>query len=99
LATSSKQIYSRRPRAEVLGAVVGNLVGPLRGMGYHLESQSDQGVVFRWTSFRSGVFQSRPQVTMSFSDGPDGGTYITVAGTGPHRVAKQFNELELDNPA
>jgi hypothetical protein len=32
---------------------------------------------------------------MSFADAPDGGTYVTIAGDGPGRVARQFNSLEL----
>ena len=87
-----KQIHSPRSRVEILGATLHNLADPLFGLGYGIESQSEQGVTFQ----RSGLFRRSQRITMSFADAPDGGTYVTIAGQGPSRVARQFNALDLD---
>ena len=96
VATFGKQVHSLRPRVEVLGAVVSNLAEPLHGLGYRLEAQSEEGVTFKASAWRSGLLRAGQRITMSFSDAPDGGTYITIAGEGPDRVARQFNALDLD---
>jgi hypothetical protein len=96
VATFAKQIHSTRPRIEVLAAVVTNLTEPLHGLGYRIEAQSDEGVTFKASAWRSGVLRAGQRVTMSFSDAPDGGTYVTIAGEGPYRLARHFEELDLD---
>jgi hypothetical protein len=96
VATFGKQVHSTKPRVEVLGAVVTHLADPLHGLGYRIESQSDQGVTFKASAWRSGLLRAGQRITMSFSDAPDGGTYVTIAGEGPDRVARQFDALNLD---
>jgi hypothetical protein len=107
-ATFSRQIASPKPRVEVLGAVLNSLNGAMRGLGYKLESQNQDQVVWRrsWLSavLRSpwlvvwlpvALFQGTERVTMSLADGTDGGTVITIAGAGPRRLARAFAKLDL----
>jgi hypothetical protein len=96
MASFGKQIHSPRPRVEVLGAAVSNLTEPLYGLGYRLETQSEEGVTFKASAWRGGLLRAGQRITMTFSDAPDGGTYVTIAGDGPARVARQFDDLELD---
>jgi hypothetical protein len=93
VAAFGKQIQSPRSRVEILEAVVHNLADPLSGLGYGIDFQNEQGVAFQ----RRGLFRGGQRITMSFADAPDGGTYVTIAGEGPGRVARQFNALELDD--
>ena len=93
MGTFGKQIHSPRSRVEILKATLSNLADPLSRLGYWIESQNEQGVAFQ----RSGPFCRGQRITMSFADAPDGGTYVTIAGVGPGRIARQFNALELDD--
>jgi hypothetical protein len=94
MATFSRQITSQRSRVEVLGAALDSLGKPLREFGYSLESQTPDGVVWR-RGLYSALLRGSGRVTISLTDGVDGGTVITIAGDGPRRLAKAFNKLDM----
>jgi hypothetical protein len=108
MATFSRQITSPKPRVEVLGAALNSFSKPMRGMGYKLESQTSEAVVWRrgtlsamlrspWSVlwFPIGLIHGSDKITISFADDSSGGTIMTIAGSGPRRVARAFEKLNL----
>lgn len=108
MATFSRQIASSQPRIQVLGAVLNSLNRPMRGLGYKLESQTQEAVVWRrspvsamlrspWSVlwFPIGLMHGTDRITLSMADTGDGGTLMTVAGSGPRRVARAFAKLDF----
>ena len=106
MATFSQQIDIPRPRTEVLGSLLESLNKPLRGLGYKIESQTVESVV--WRRSLIGAMFRRPwgvlwlplgliggvnRVTVSLADNGSGGTIMTVAGSGPRRLARAFRKL------
>jgi hypothetical protein len=74
----------------------------MRALGYKLESQTADAVVWKQSPLRNmltihwlAIFQGWRRVTVSLTDAPDGGTYVTIAGAGPRRLARQFDKLRL----
>ncbi len=106
MATFSTQITSPNDRLDVLARVLDSLNRPMRGQGYKLETQTPEQVVWRrsWLAalLRSplailwiplAALKGVDRVTMSLADSTAGGTVITVAGTGPRRLARAFADL------
>ena len=89
----SHQISSPRPRVEVLGAALKSFNRPMRVFGYKLESHTPDAVVWRRSGLLDVIQGKADRITMSLSDDGVGGTVITIAGSGPRRVAKSFGKL------
>ena len=91
MATVAEQIHSPNPRAEVLGSTVTTLTRTLAIAGFRIDRQDENSVVYikslwrtlydAWVIFLPiSLIQGRHRVTLSFVDGPDGGTLINIAG-------------------
>jgi hypothetical protein len=96
MGSFSKQLRVRRPRDEVFAAALKSLDGPLNKIGFRLEQQDPQHVL--WTRKAWGVQRlwSEPdRITMSFAQASNGETLVTIAGRAPARIAHQFEQLEL----
>jgi hypothetical protein len=67
-------MHSQLSPADVLMKVLDELVEPLEGCGYRLESQTVHGVAF--ARGQVGILE------LSFFEGPEGGTSIAVISDG-----------------
>jgi hypothetical protein len=45
--------------------------------------------------FPIGLIHGNDEITISFADDSSGATVMTIAGSGPRRVARAFAKLEL----
>jgi len=108
MPTFSHQVSSTKPTTEVHGAALKSFSKPLRGVGYKLQSQTPEAIVWRRTPFSGmlrspwsvlwfplGLISGSDTITMSFASDPQGHTIMTIAGSGPRRVAKKFEKLAL----
>ena len=96
MGSFSNQLRVSRPRDEVFAAALNSLNKPLNKIGFKLTEQDPQHVVWERKAPGLRSFISDPdRITMSFAQGGNGETVVTIAGQAPTRIAQQFENLEL----
>jgi hypothetical protein len=96
MGSFSKQLRVRKPRDEVFAAALKSLDPPLNKIGFRLEEQDPQHVVWKRKALGVQRLWADPdRITMSFAQASNGETLVTIAGQAPNRIAQQFEGLEL----